>query len=72
MRNQPALGNFRLRTSHLPLDYAQWAGDGRSAQTLQMLIADALGIRTFDVEASKGWRDSRAQESFYSGIPLGR
>jgi hypothetical protein len=27
-----------------------------------MLIADALGIRTFDVETSKGWRDSRFQD----------
>ena len=62
MHNQLALGNFRLRIGHLPLDYAQWASDGRSAQTLQMLIADARGIRTFDVETSKGWRDSRFQD----------
>jgi hypothetical protein len=62
MHNQPALGNFRLGIGHLPLDYAQWAGDGRSTQTLQMLIADALGIRTFDVETITGWRDSRFQD----------
>ena len=68
MHHQPALGNFRLRIGNLPLEFAQWARRGRSAQTLQMLIANTLGIHTFNVETGTGWksRDGEHTRAFLS------
>ena len=53
-QRRPGLGNFRLRIRNLPPDYARWANRG-NADTLHIIIADALGIHTTDVETDSGW-----------------